>query len=151
MRRWAVTAAALLVGLGIGAAVGYHREHRAATFRLAPPTASTIRALGLVRAPYGRAYLGGWCQAPCATYTVRGTVVSVQRSTWYPGYGYVLVLRDGATMIAGRMNDRPDVRAGDQVQVSGVLFFPTPPGRDGGNTVNGAELSPIYRLQLLAS
>lgn len=124
-------------------------------FRLAAPKPTTIAVLGLVPPPethscdngiFGRCfdYLGGWCQAPCATYIVRATVVSVEPATSPPDY--VVVLRDGDETIAGRVQYKPSVRRGDNVLVSGVLFFPTPRGRDGGTVPNGAELSPILAI-----
>lgn len=106
------------------------------------PQEVTIHEIGSVKKPDGVTYVGGWCQAPCARYTVHGTVVSLRRSTWYPYDGYVVVLRDGDDTIAARFQREPLERVGDRVLVSGVLFFPTPRGRDGGNTPNGAELSP---------
>lgn len=131
-----------------------------APFRLAKPKAATIRELGQVKGPkthecrddegYAMGgcfdYVGGWCQAPCTTYSVLGTVVSVRRLTGMRSFGNSLVvLRDGGATIAARARLSRKWRAGDRVRVSGVLFFPRS-RRDGAYAPNGAELSPLYAM-----
>lgn len=154
MRRIAVILilGALVIG-GARAWVWWHEDE--APFRLATPTPTTIATLGRVERPpthpcnLGECfdYVGGWCQAPCDTYRVRATLDSVERPTRPPFYGWVIVLRDGDASIAGRVMHKPRMHVGDRVRVSGVLFFPTPRGRDGGHSANGAELSPVLDLR----
>lgn len=149
MRRFG---SAFLVVIPIVAFVAWHRHGEHHAFRLAVPTPTTIRALGRVERPPTHTcnwggecfdYVDVWCQAPCATYRVSGTLVSVARPVRPPSYGWVIVLRDGDASIAGRVMRRPRAHVGDRVRVSGVLFFPSPRGRDGGHSANGAELSPV--------
>lgn len=153
----AIGVCCILAGFGL---VGVWRDVTdSGPFRLKPPKATTIAALGVVPPPpthdcangtWGRCfgYLGGWCQAPCATYSVTGTVVSVRRATWRPYYGWVVLIRDGDETVAGRFSQgAPHVRPGQRARVSGVLYFPTPRGRDGGNLPNGGELSPVLEIR----
>lgn len=148
---------AFLIVIPIVALVAWHRHGEHHSFRLAEPKPTTIRALGRVQRPPKHPcdiaqdgcfdYVGGWCQAPCTTYRVRATLVSVAHPRRPPFYGWVIVLRDGDASIAARMISKPHAHVGDRVRVSGVLFFPTPRGRDGGHSANGAELSPVLDLR----
>lgn len=153
MRRFAPAA---LIVIPIVVFVAWHRHGERHAFRLAEPMPTTIRALGQVERPREHSctasisgkcfdYVGDWCQAPCATYRVSGTVVRVRRVDHWQTL-WVMVLRDGGASIAARVLRKPRVHPGDRVRVSGVLFFPTPRGRDGGHSANGAELSPVLAV-----
>jgi hypothetical protein len=149
---------ALTIGVVAGYALAtvYDSTHRDDAFRLAEPKPTTIRALGHVKRPPKRPcdlaqdgcfdYVGGWCQAPCDTYSARATLVSVTHLKRPPFYGWLLVLRDGTASIAARVMSKPKAKPGDRVRVSGVLFFPTPRDRDGRHAPNGAELSPVLTI-----
>ena len=147
--------ALLWIVLFAGYWVGTTREP--SPFRLAKPKPATIRELGEVKPPPAHPcdagfagecfdYVGGWCQAPCATYRVPGTLVSVERISDRALGLYLLVLRDGDVTIAGRAMRKPTAHVGDRVRVSGVLFFPRPRDRDGQHLPNGAELSPVLSV-----
>lgn len=145
---------AFLIVIPIVVFVAWHRHDEHQAFRLAKPTPTTIAALGRVGRPGTHAcdfgecfdYVDVWCQAPCATYSAEGTIVSIKRVRDRAYGGFVLVLRDGSATIAARARLFRKWEPGDRVRVSGVLFFPTPSGRDGGNLPNGAELSPVLAL-----
>lgn len=155
MKRRFVAAASvgLVLGLGGGAAAWVFGGG-GSEFRLAEPAPTTVRDLGRIVRPPTHAceqgscfsYLGGWCQSPCSTYRVRATLVSVKPINDRNFGGYLVVLRDGRATIVGRLFRRPAARVGDQVSVSGVLFFPSPRDRDGKHAANGAELSPVLTM-----
>lgn len=155
MRRIAII---LVLGALVIAGGRWYASRDDGPFKLPEPKPTTIAALGRVKRPpmhdctaslWGKCfdYVNVWCQAPCATYRVRGVVVSIKRLHDRAYGGYLLVLRDGDATIAGRIGMLGRVRVGDRVRASGVLFFPTPRGRDGDHTPNGAELSPVLDLR----
>lgn len=125
-------------------------------FKLPEPTPTTIAALGRVERPATHTcdwggecfdYEGGWCQAPCTTYSVQGSVISIKPIHDRAQGRFVVVLREGGATIAARAERLGIVRVGDRVGASGVLFFPLPRGRDGKHAPNGAELSPVLSLR----
>lgn len=147
---------AFLIVIPLVVLVAWHRHGEHHPFRLAEPRPASISELGRVAGPkphdcrddegyqpFGACYVyvGGWCQAPCTPYRVRGTVVSIRRLDAWTTL-WKVVLRDQGSEIVARTLSKPRARVGSRVTVAGVLFFPHPP-RDGRHARNGAELSPV--------